>query len=437
MRRPQRTPRKDSEMLAVALALIVFILLLLAGIPVAYSVIAGTVVGLYAIGSLPMEAIAQQSFAGSSNYSMLAIPFFILTADLLFSGHLGAQVIGLATRLVGRFRGGVGMTSVLTNAVFAGVSGSAVADATGLGKVMIPWTKRLGYPARYAAAVNASSSVLGVIIPPSIPMILFSAASGASVAAVFNAGLVPGIIMAVLLMFGCWFLAWRNKYPRVRAKLTLRKLLKDLLIATPAILIPVVLIRVFLFTGTATVTEVSVLAAVYAIIIRVTMYRDLTWKSFMRSVSESAASTAVVMLLIMFSAALSWLLTIQEAPQQLAHALLDTTDSYSLVVLFIVIILIITGMFLDMAPAILLLTPVLMPLAKAIGMGTVHLGILMVCTLAMGLYTPPVGTTLYISAGIGRVGINKVTRDLVLFYAFILVFVLVVAYAPFLMAIPQ
>lgn len=423
-------------MFEVAVAIIVFIALLLLGVPVAFSVIAGTVVGLFAIGSLPMEALALQSFGGATDYSMLAIPFFILTADLLFSGRLGAQVIGLATRVVGRFRGGVGMTSVLTNAVFAGVSGSAVADATGLGKVMIPWTKKLGYPARYAAAVNASSSVLGVIIPPSIPMILFSAASGASVAAVFNAGLIPGIVMAVALMFGCWFLAFKNNYPRVRAKLTMKKLLIDLLIATPAILIPVILIRVFLFTGTATVTEVSVLAAVYALLIRTTMYKDLTWKSFMRSVTESAASTAVVMVLIMFSAALSWLLTIQEAPQKLASALLSQTDSTALIILFIVIILIITGMFLDMAPAILLLTPVLLPLASAIGMGTVQLGILMVCTLAMGLYTPPVGTTLYISAGIGRVGINKVTRELLLFYVLIIAFVLIIAYAPGLMLIP-
>lgn len=423
-------------MFEVAIAILVFLILLFLGVPVSFSVIGGTVVGLFAIGSLPMEALAQQSFAPTSEYSMLAIPFFILTADLLFSGRLGGQVIGLATRLVGRFRGGVGMTSVVTNAVFAGVSGSAVADATGLGKVMIPWTKKLGYPAQYAAAVNASSSVLGVIIPPSIPMILFSAASGVSVAAIFNAGLVPGLIMAVVLMFGCWFLAWRNKYPQVRAKLTMKKLLVDLLFATPAILIPVILIRVFLFTGMATVTEVSVLTVVYAVLIRVTMYRDLNWRSFVRSTAEAAAASAVVLLLIMFSSALSWLLTIQEAPQGLARWMLSSLDSRELIILAIIILLLITGMFLDMAPAILLLTPVLMPLAKAIEMGTVHLGLLMVCTLAMGLYTPPVGTTLYISAGIGRVSIAKVTKELLLFYALIIVFILVVAYAPQLMLIP-
>ena len=423
-------------MFEVAIAIIVFLALLFIGVPVSFAVIGGSIVGLFAIGSLPMEALAQQSFAPTSEYSMLAIPFFILTADLLLSGKLGAQVIGLATRLVGRFRGGVGMTSVVTNAIFAGVSGSAVADATGLGKVMIPWTKKLGYPARYAAAVNASSSVLGVIIPPSIPMILFSAASGVSVAAIFNAGLVPGLIMAVVLMFACWFLAWRNKYPQVRAKLTMKKLLIDLLFATPAILIPVILIRVFLFTGMATVTEVSVLTVVYAVIIRLTMYRDLNWRSFMRSCAEAAAASSVVLLLIMFSTALSWLLTIQEAPQGLARWMLASLDSRELIILAIIVLLLITGMFLDMAPAILLLTPVLMPLASAIDMGLVHLGILMVCTLAMGLYTPPVGTTFYISAGIGRVSIAAVTKELLLFYGLILVFIFIVGYFPGWMLIP-
>lgn len=423
-------------MFEVGIAILVFLALLFIGVPVSFAVMGGSIVGLFAIGSLPMEALSQQAFAPTTQYSMLAIPFFILTADLLFSGKLGAQVIGLATRLVGRLRGGVGMTSVVTNAIFAGVSGSAVADATGLGKVMIPWTKKLGYPARYAAAVNASSSVLGVIIPPSIPMILFSAASGVSVAAIFNAGLIPGLIMAAVLMFACWFLAWRHKYPQVRAKLTLKKLLIDLLFATPAILIPVILIRVFLFTGMATVTEVSVLTVVYAVLIRITMYRDLSWKSFVRSCSEAAAASSVVLLLIMFSSALSWLLTIQEAPQGLARWMLASLDSRELIIAAIIVLLIITGMFLDMAPAILLLTPVLMPLAKAIDMDLIHLGMLIVCTLAMGLYTPPVGTTLYISAGIGRVSIAAVTKELLLFYGLIIAFILVVAYAPGLMLIP-
>lgn len=424
-------------MLEVGIAIGVFIALLLIGVPVSFAIMGGAVVGLFAIGSLPMEALAQQAYAPMGKYSMLAIPFFILTADLLFSGKLGAQVIGLATRVVGRFRGGVGQTSVVTNLIFSGLSGSAVADATGLGKVLIPWTKQLGYPAKYAASVNASASVLGVIIPPSIPMILFSAASGVSVAAIFNAGLAPGIFLTILLLFICWFIAFRQNLPRVRTQLSAKGLIKDLLIATPAIIIPVILIRVFLFTGIATVTEVSTLTVVYAVLIRTTMYRDLSWKSFVRSCSESAAASAVVLLLIMFSSALSWLLTIQEAPQRLATAMLANIDSRSLIIAAIILILILTGMFLDMSPAILLLTPVLVPLANAIEMNLVHLGIIMVVVLALGLYTPPVGTTLYISAGIGRVSIADVTMQLMPFYAVKLIVILAVAYAPGLLFIPH
>ncbi|WP_114856241.1 TRAP transporter large permease [Brachybacterium sp. YJGR34] len=422
-------------MLEALIAVAVFILLLLVGVPVAFAIIAGAIVGLFAVGSLPMEALAQQSFSPVGDYSILAIPFFILTADLLFSGKLGAQVIGLATRVVGRLRGGVGMTSVLTNAVFAGISGSAVADATGIGKVVIPWTRRLGYSGGYATAVNASASSLGVILPPSIPMILFASASGASVAAVFTAGLGPGLLGAALLLIACWLVAWKAGFPRVKAKFTAKRLLIDLLFATPAILIPIVLIRVVLFTGIATVTEVSVLAVLYALGVRVLLYRDLTLAQFRKALIGSASASAVVLLLIMFSSALAWLLTIQEAPQQLAETLTSTLQAEWLVVLAMVLILLVVGMFLDISPAILLLTPVMLPVATAIEMDVVHFGILMVVSLAMGLYTPPVGTTLFISASIGRVPILETARALLPFYGLGLLVVFAVAYLPGLLLI--
>ena len=417
-------------MLEALIAVAAFIVLLLLGIPVAFAIIAGAVVGLFAVGSLPMEGLAQQSFSPVGDYSILAIPFFILTADLLFSGKLGAQVIGLATRVVGRLRGGVGMTTVLTNTVFAGISGSAVADATGIGKVVIPWTKRLGYGGGYATAVNASASSLGVILPPSIPMILFASASGASVASVFTAGIGPGILTAVLLLLGCWLVAWKAGFPRVTAKFTLKRLLVDLLFATPAILIPIILIRVVLFTGIATVTEVSVLAVLYALGVRALLYRDITFRQFTKAIVESASSSAVVLLLIMFSSALSWLLTIQEAPQALAETLTSALSQDWMVVLAMVVILLIVGMFLDISPAILLLTPVMLPVANAVGMDVIHFGIIMVVTLAMGLYTPPVGTTLFISASIGRVPILHTAKALLPFYALGLIVVLLVAFAP-------
>lgn len=420
-------------MFEILLAMIALLVLLAAGVPVAFAILAATLVGLLAVGDFPLHVATQASFQPTGDFLLLAIPFFILTADLLANGTLGRQVIGLATRIVGRFRGGVGQSSVVTSLVFSGVSGSAVADASGLGRVLIPWTKNVGYPASYAAAVNSSTSILGVIIPPSIPMILFAATSGASVAAVFAAGVVPGIILAVGMLVVCWYVAFRNGFPRVRVKLTPKRLAKDLLLALPAIVLPVLMIRLVLLYGIATVTEVAVLAALYAVVLRVTIYRDLSVKGFIQSVVSTAAATGVVMLLIMTSSALSWLLTVQEVPQRLAALVLDVLDAPWLILLAMILLLLVVGMFLDMSPAILLLTPVLMPLAGQIGMDPVHLGVVMVLSLAIGLFTPPVGTTLYISSSIGEVKVEQTVKALLPFYAVAILVLLLIAFVPALL----
>ncbi|MDS2173182.1 TRAP transporter large permease [Nesterenkonia sp. CL21] len=420
-------------MFEILLAMIALLVLLTLGVPVAFAILAATLIGLLAVGDFPLHVATQASFQPTGDFLLLAIPFFILTADLLANGTLGRQVIGLATRIVGRFRGGVGQSSVVTSLVFAGVSGSAVADASGLGRVLIPWSKKVGYPASYAAAVNSSTSILGVIIPPSIPMILFAATSGASVAAVFAAGVVPGLILAVGMLTACWFVAFRNGFPRVRVKLTPKRLAKDLLLALPAIVLPVLMIRLVLLYGVATVTEVSVLAALYAVVLRVTIYRDLSVKGFLQSMISTSAATGVVMLLIMTSSALSWLLTVQEVPQRLAGLVLDVVDAPWLIMLAMILLLLLVGMFLDMSPAILLLTPVLMPLADQIGMDPVHLGIVMVLSLAIGLFTPPVGTTLYISSAIGEVKVEQTVKALLPFYAVAIAVLLLIAFIPSLL----
>ncbi|MGQ7787654.1 TRAP transporter large permease [Nesterenkonia sp. K-15-9-6] len=420
-------------MFEILLAMIALLVLLAVGVPVAFAILAATLIGLLAVGDFPLHVATQASFQPTGDFLLLAIPFFILTADLLANGTLGRQVIGLATRIVGRFRGGVGQSSVVTSLVFSGVSGSAVADASGLGRVLIPWSKKVGYPASYAAAVNSSTSILGVIIPPSIPMILFAATSGASVAAVFAAGVVPGLILAVGMLTACWFVAFRNGFPRVRVKLTPKRLAKDLLLALPAIVLPVLMIRLVLLYGVATVTEVSVLAALYAVVLRVTIYRDLSVKGFLQSVISTSAATGVVMLLIMTSSALSWLLTVQAVPQRLAGLVLDVVDAPWLILLAMILLLLLVGMFLDMSPAILLLTPVLMPLAGQIGMDPVHLGVVMVLSLAIGLFTPPVGTTLYISSAIGEVKVEQTVKALLPFYAVAIVVLLLIAFIPSLL----
>jgi TRAP-type transport system large permease protein len=344
---------------------------LLSSIPVSFALLMATLAGIALVVTAPLQIVAQQSFAPASNFLFLAIPFFVLTADLLASGKLGQTVIGLATKVIGRFRGGVGHANEATSVSLSGVSGSAVADASGLGSVLIPRSKKVGYPASFSAAVNASSSVIGVILPPSNPMILFAATSGVSVAAIFLSGLIPGLLLATAYFIVCWGVAVKQGFPRIRLKFTKQNLPKDVFLALPALLMPIIMIRVVLLGGIATVTEVTVLSAVSALLIRL-MYRDISLKGIIHSMINTAAATGVVMLLIKMSEALSWFLTVQQAPQLLAQNVLANVASPIVILLLINLLLLVVGAFLDMSPAILLLTPVLLPITTAIGLDPIR-----------------------------------------------------------------
>lgn len=416
-------------MTPVIIAFVLFFLLLLLEVPVAYSLLIGTSVAIVFGGVVPIDIVVERSFASTQSFLLLAVPFFILAGDLLASGRLGTQLVNLAARIVGRFHGGLGQASVVTSMAFAGVSGSAVADASGIGSVLIPWQKREGYPGRFAAAVNAASSTIGVIIPPSIPMIVYAAVSNVSVASLFVAGLVPGVLVGGSQMAICWWVAKKNGFPRRRQSFQPREVAIDLARALPAILMPVLVI-VALVTGIATVTEVSVVAAVYALVLRALFYRDLSWRQMLRILATTGIATGVVMWLIMTSTALGWLLTVSQVPQQLAAWFLANGVGAFGVILFMNLVMLVAGMFLDMPAAILLLAPVFLPLAEAVDLDLVQLGIIMTLNLAIGLFTPPVGTTLYISTALAGEKIERVARTLVPFYAASLVTLLLVSYVP-------
>lgn len=422
-------------MTTVALALGAFFLLLLLGVPVAYSLLMGTSAAILLGGVVPLDIVVQRSFAPTQSFLLLAVPFFILAGELLASGTLGRQLVDLAARVVGRFNGGLGQASVVTSMLFGGVSGSAVADASGVGSVLIPWQKREGYPARFAAAVNAASSTIGVIVPPSIPMIVYAAVSGTSVAALFVAGIVPGLLVGVSQLFICWYVAKRQGFPRHAQPFELGATVRQFGLALPAILMPVLVLG-SLITGIATVTEVSVVAALYALLLRIFLYRDLSLPQFMRSLAGAGMATGVVMLLIMTSTALSWLLTVERTPTTLVSWFLGAGASFVVVVLFMNLVMFLVGAFLDMPAAILLLAPVFIPLAEAIGMNLVQLGIMMTLNLALGLFTPPVGTTLYISTAIAGEKIENTSKALLPFYAAGLVTLGLVSFVPFFTITP-
>ncbi len=409
--------------------IIVFCALMMLAVPVGYALIISAGVAVLFNGYLPLSIVAQQIYDQTQSFPMLALPFFMLAGTLMLGGELGRQLLELASHAMQRWRGGPLSTTVVSSVVFGGVSGSAVANASALGSVLIPWQKKHGFPPALCAANNATSAVIDVLIPPSIPMILFSLVSGVSVANLFVAGILPGILMAASFVFVCWFISVRRGYPAQASGASRRQLATLALKSLPAGLLPVLII-LFLRFGLATPTEVAVLSVVYSLALSLIYYRDLTWKRFCDNVVEAGMATGVVMLVIMGSAAVGWVLTFDQAPQQMADWVAANISSPIVIILMMNILMLVVGMPLDMPPAILLLGPIFVPLADAIGLDRVQLGLMMVINLGIGLYTPPIGTTLFISSSIAKSPLGETTRELWPFFAMAMTLLIAVSFIP-------
>ncbi len=408
---------------------IVFCALMMLAVPVGYALIIAAGVAVLFNGYLPLSIVAQQIYDQTQSFPMLALPFFMLAGTLMLGGELGRQLLELASHAMQRWRGGPLSTTVVSSVVFGGVSGSAVANASALGSVLIPWQKKHGFPPALCAANNATSAVIDVLIPPSIPMILFSLVSGVSVANLFVAGILPGILMAASFVFVCWFVSVRRGCASQPSQTSRRQLATLALKSLPAVLLPVLII-LFLRFGLATPTEVAVLSVVYSLALSLLYYRDLTWKRFCDNVVEAGMATGVVMLVIMGSAAVGWVLTFDQAPQQMADWVAANISSPIVIILMMNILMLIVGMPLDMPPAILLLGPIFVPLADTIGLDRVQLGLMMVINLGIGLYTPPIGTTLFISSSIAKSPLGETTRELWPFFAMAMTLLLAVSFIP-------
>ncbi|ASY60629.1 TRAP transporter large permease subunit [Sinorhizobium sp. CCBAU 05631] len=409
--------------------IIAFCALMMLAVPVGYALIISAGVAVLFNGYVPLSIVAQQVYDQTQSFPMLALPFFMLAGTLMLGGELGRQLLELASHAMQRWRGGPLSTTVVSSVVFGGVSGSAVANASALGSVLIPWQKKHGFPPALCAANNATSAVIDVLIPPSIPMILFSLVSGVSVANLFVAGILPGILMAASFVFVCWFVSVRRGYATQPSQTSRRQLATLALKSLPAVLLPVLII-LFLRFGLATPTEVAVLSVVYSLALSLLYYRDLTWKRFCDNVVEAGMATGVVMLVIMGSAAVGWVLTFDQAPQQMADWVAANISSPIVIILMMNILMLIVGMPLDMPPAILLLGPIFVPLADTIGLDRVQLGLMMVINLGIGLYTPPIGTTLFISSSIAKSPLGETTRELWPFFAMAMTLLLAVSFIP-------
>jgi C4-dicarboxylate transporter, DctM subunit len=407
----------------------VFAALLLLSFPVGYALVISSGAAVMTLGSVPTVIAVVKLFQPTQSFPLLAIPFFILSGALMMSGTLGQKLVRFAATLVGRFPGGLTQVTVVGSTIFGGVSGSAVAEASALGTMLIPWQKREGYPGAFGAATTASSAVIAGLIPPSIPLILYAAVSNASIASLFLAGILPGLMLAAGMMIVCYVSGRVRNFPLLTERVTPRDILNATVTALPALLMPV-FILVLLRFGIATPTEVSVIAVAYALLVSVLIYRDLTIKRVYGALVGTVVTTGVVMLVIAASNLVGYVLITEAIPNAVAQYAQTVLREPWLIILAMNAIMLVVGMFLDLPAAILLLGPTFVAVGTAIGIDPIQLGIMMAVNLSIGLFTPPIGTTLFISAAIAREPIGAIVRELWPFYLVAIVVLGLVSYVP-------
>ena len=418
---------------AIVILLGGFALLMTLKVPVAFALALSAFASAYYFGGgttfLPI--VAQQMVSGVRPFTFMAIPFFIIAGNLMGEGGIGQRMISLADALVGRVRGGLAMVNVLSSKFFGTVSGSVVADTSALGTIMIPMMEKQGYDKEFATANTVTSSIVGLLIPPSHNMIIFAMAAGGgvSIAALFLAGIGPAIVLGVGLMIVSYIISVKKKYPRGK-KYSLKDTLKLAVDGFLGILTIVIIVG-GISTGMFTATEASVIAVVYAFIITFFWYREIPLSRFWGIMKKSVRTVAMVMAIIAASSAFGYMMTILRVPDLATNAILAISDNPIIILLLINAILLVLGLVMDMAPMILITTPILMPVATGVGgMGTIQFGIVLLLNLGISLITPPVGTVLFVGCSIAKTKIEAVMKPLLPYYAVMIAVLLLVTFVP-------
>lgn len=370
-----------------------FLFLLVLGAPLYFSLSVPSLLYLFVAGHPPAVAMAQQSYTAVNSFPLLAIPFFLLAGELMLRADMTERIVEFSERSIGWIRGGLGHSNILASMLFAGISGSAVADTVAIGKVVVPAMEKAGYDPREAAALTAASSIIGPIIPPSIPMIILGSAMGISIGGLFAAGLVPGVIIALGLMVANWY-ATRNNHALDRVPFSLRLLFHATFRAFLPLMMPVILLGGIL-SGVFTPTEAGAITVFYASVVGFLLLRTLSVRDFYGALIATAKGTAAVMLVVAAANPFSWLLSVNQVPQTVADQLLSISDNPLVTLLIINIILFVAGMFLETVANILILSPIVVPAAVAAGIDPLQIGVVVVVNLVIGLITPPVGLCLF------------------------------------------
>lgn len=414
--------------IAIGILLGTFAVLILIRTPIAFSLgIASIATALYL--KLPLLIVAQRMVAGMESISLIAIPFFILAGQIMSEGRIAERLINLASLFVGRIRGGLAMINCIDSMFFGGISGSAVADVSSLGSLMIPAMQKKGYSKDFAIALTVTTAVQAVLIPPSHNMIIYSLASGGvSVGKLFLAGALPGILMGLSLMVVSYVLAVKYNFPREEWKgfrNALRVILDGFLSVGVAILI-----MGGILSGVFTASESSAIAVIYAFILTFIVYRDLKFRELLRVLKNALITVSMVFLLIATSNAFAWLMTVLQVPRAMADWMLSISQNKYVILTLINIILLFTGMIMDMAPAIVLCTPILLPVAMRVGVDPVHFGVILMFNLGIGLCTPPVGSALFVGCAVGKAKLEEVFKSLMVCFIPMLVILFLVTFIP-------
>lgn len=421
----------STAILCGLIILITLIIMLIAGVPIAVALGVSSVCAILPIMDFDVAVLtgAQRIFSGISVFSLLAIPFFILAGNIMNKGGIAIRIINLAKVITGRTPGALAQTNILANMLFGAISGSGTAAASAMGSIIGPIEKEEGYDPSFSAAVNVATAPTGLLIPPSNVMITFSLVSGgASVAALFMAGYIPGILWGLACMAVVYFMTKKRGY-RSTAKYTAAEAFKIFLQALPCLLLIIIVIG-GIIAGVFTATEGSVVAVVYSLILSLVFYKSIKLKDLPKIFIESAEMTGIIIFLIGVSGIMSWVMAFTNIPEAVSAGMLAISSSKIVILLLINIILLVVGTFMDMTPAVLIFTPIFLPICEALGMNMIHFGIMMIFNLCIGTITPPVGTTLFVGVKVGGVKIETVIRQLLVYFAAIFIVLLLVTYIP-------
>ncbi|GEN36671.1 TRAP transporter large permease [Aneurinibacillus danicus] len=404
------------------------LVLLLLSVPVAISLGLASSIAFMLEGNMPLVVLMQRMFSALDSFPLMAIPFFILAGSLMETGGISRRLVNLANSLAGGLTGGLAVVTVITAMFFSAISGSSAATTAALGSILIPAMVKRGYDVGFAGATQAVSGELGVIIPPSIPMILFGISAGVSIGDLFIAGFLPGVLIGLSLILLVWYLAKQKGY-RGEEGITWAMRAKAFKEAFLALLMPVIILG-GIYGGFFTPTEAAVVAVVYAFIVGVFVYREVKWKDLVDIFSRSSITTSIIMIIIANAGMFGWILTREQIPQKVAEMFTTFSDSPYVFLILVNILLLFVGMFFETSASIIILAPLLTPVAMALGIDPVHFGMIMIVNLAMGMVTPPVGVNLFVACQIANIKLERLTKALLPFFFVLILDILIITYVP-------